>query len=143
MKNIMKEAHKLTKEIKKEYPEVDYKFQLGLCISYLSKKNEMKEDVEMVELKGSEKQVKWAEDIRKEVVEKLQNTKNEYEIMISEAEEKGERFPKRYTKNVAALEKLLNEVKENESAKAFIEEYRLSILELSDIWEVADFARNR
>ena len=142
MKNIMKEAHKLTKEIKKEFPEVDYKFQLGLCISYLSK-NEMKEDVEMVGLKGTEKQVKWAEDIRKEVVEKLQNTKNEYEKMISEAEEKGERLPKRYTKNVTALEKLLNEVKENESAKAFIEEYRLSILELSDIWEVADFARNR
>ena len=41
MKNIMKEAHKLTKEIKKEFPEVDYKFQLGLCISYLSK-NEVK-----------------------------------------------------------------------------------------------------
>lgn len=142
MKNIMKEAHKLTKEIKKEYPEVDYKFQLGLCISYLSK-NEMEEDVEMVELKGTEKQVKWAEDIRKEVVEKLQNAKNEYEKMILEAEEKGEKFPKRYTKNVAALEKLLNEVKENENAKAFIEEYRLSILELSDIWEVADFARNR
>ena len=142
MKNIMKEAHKLTKEIKKEFPEVDYKFQLGLCISYLSK-NEMKEDVEMVELKGTEKQVKWAEDIRKEVVEKLQNVKNEYEKMILEAEEKGKRFPKRYTKNVTALEKLLNEVKENESAKAFIEEYRLSILELSDIWEVADFARNR
>ena len=37
MKNIMKEAHKLTKEIKAEYPNVDYKFQLGLCISYLSK----------------------------------------------------------------------------------------------------------
>ena len=51
--------------------------------------------------------------------------------------------PKRYTKNVAALEKLLNELKENDSAKAFIEDYRLSILELSDIWEVADFARNR
>lgn len=142
MKELMKKAHQMTREIKDKFPEVDYKFQLGLCISYLSK-NEMKEDVEMVELKGSEKQVKWAEDIRKEVVEKLQNTKNEYEIMISEAEEKGERFPKRYTKNVAALEKLLNEVKENESAKAFIEEYRLSILELSDIWEVADFARNR
>ena len=37
MKNIMKEAHKLTKEIKKEFPEVDYRFQLGLCISYLYK----------------------------------------------------------------------------------------------------------
>ena len=46
MKNIMKEAHKLTKEIKKEYPEVDYRFQLGLCISYLYE-NEKKENVEM------------------------------------------------------------------------------------------------
>lgn len=37
MSLIMKEAHKMTKEIKAEYPEVDYKFQLGLCISYLLK----------------------------------------------------------------------------------------------------------
>lgn len=37
MKNIMKEAHKMTKGIKAKYPNVDYKFQLGLCISYLSK----------------------------------------------------------------------------------------------------------
>lgn len=40
MKNIMKEAHKLTREIKKEFPEVDYKFQLGLCISFLSKEGD-------------------------------------------------------------------------------------------------------
>ncbi|MGL5459141.1 MAG: hypothetical protein ACRDBY_05950 [Cetobacterium sp.] len=39
MKGIMKEAHKLTRKIKKEFPEVDYKFQLGLCISYLCKGN--------------------------------------------------------------------------------------------------------
>ena len=48
MKNIMKEAHKLTREIKAEFPNVDYKFQLGICISYLSK-NEMKEDDNMYE----------------------------------------------------------------------------------------------
>lgn len=45
MKNIMKEAHKMTKEIKREYPEVDYKAQLGICLSFLSK-NEG--DVEMI-----------------------------------------------------------------------------------------------
>jgi len=39
MKNLMKAAHKMAKEIKAEYPEVNYKFQLGLCISYLSKEN--------------------------------------------------------------------------------------------------------
>jgi hypothetical protein len=32
----MKEAHKLAKEIKREYPDVDYKAQLGICITYLS-----------------------------------------------------------------------------------------------------------
>lgn len=37
MKKILKEAHKLTKEIKAKYPEVDYRTQLGLCISYLLK----------------------------------------------------------------------------------------------------------
>ena len=36
-------------------------------------KNIMKEDVKMVELKGSEKQVKWAEDIRSEVLELLED----------------------------------------------------------------------
>ncbi|MFR4533186.1 MAG: hypothetical protein ACLT5Y_16905, partial [Thomasclavelia ramosa] len=30
------EAHKMTKEIKEQYPEVDYKFQLSLCLSFLS-----------------------------------------------------------------------------------------------------------
>ena len=35
---LIKEAHKLTKEIKTEFPEINYKFQLGLCISYLLKK---------------------------------------------------------------------------------------------------------
>lgn len=66
MSLVMKEAHRLTKEIKKEFPEVDYKFQLGICMSYLL--NGEGEN-EMVELQGSEKQVKWALDIRKEIIE--------------------------------------------------------------------------
>lgn len=65
MKNLLKEAHKLTKEIKNKYPEVDYKAQLGICISYLNNK----EEVEMVELKGTEKQIDWAEEIRKNIIE--------------------------------------------------------------------------
>ena len=64
-RNLRKEAHKLTKEIKKQYPEVDYKTQLGLCLSFLSQE---KGDNEMVELKGTEKQVKWAEDIRNRII---------------------------------------------------------------------------
>lgn len=66
--NIMKEAHKLTREIKKEFPNVDYKFQLGLCISYLHRN---KEAIKMVDLKGTEKQVNWANDIREDMLKRI------------------------------------------------------------------------
>ncbi|MFQ8932934.1 hypothetical protein [Intestinibacter bartlettii] len=39
-RNLMKEAHKMTKEIKEQYPEVDYQAQLGLCLSFLSQEQE-------------------------------------------------------------------------------------------------------
>ena len=61
----MKEAHKLAKGIKAEFPEVDYKFQLGLCITYLANEGANT----MVALKGSEKQVKWAEQIKAEMLQ--------------------------------------------------------------------------
>ena len=35
--NLFKAAHKMAKDIKAEYSEVNYKFQFGLCLSYLSK----------------------------------------------------------------------------------------------------------
>lgn len=62
-KNLIKEAHRLAKEIKAEHPEVNYNFQFGLNIKYLLSKVEGVEKV-MVELVGSEKQIKWAEQIR-------------------------------------------------------------------------------
>ena len=55
---IIKEAHKMAREIKEEFPEVNYKFQFGLNLAYLLKeKGENK-------MEGSEKQVKWANDIK-------------------------------------------------------------------------------
>ena len=45
-KEMMVKAHKMTKEIKAQYPDVDYKFQLGLCMPYFLNN---KEDIEMVE----------------------------------------------------------------------------------------------
>ena len=63
-RNLMKEAHKLTKQIVSKYGDVDYMTQLGLCLSFLSQEG----GKEMVELKGTEKQVKWAEDIRNRII---------------------------------------------------------------------------
>lgn len=63
-RNLMKEAHKMTREIVNKYGDVDYRTQLGLCLSFLSQEG----GKEMVELKGTEKQVKWAEDIRNRII---------------------------------------------------------------------------
>lgn len=60
-RNLMKEAHKMTKEIKEQYPEVDYQAQLGLCLSFLAQKGE--EEVKKIEGK-SEKQIRYAENCR-------------------------------------------------------------------------------
>lgn len=82
-RNLMKEAHKMTKEIKEQYPEVDYKAQLGLCLSFLSQE---KGEKKMVELKGTAKQIKWAEDLRSRFVKYLdfiQDLASEIEISES------------------------------------------------------------
>ena len=61
MKNILKKAHKLTKEIKEEYPEIDYKAQLGICISYLSKEETITIDtvINVAEKYTEEYQNRW------------------------------------------------------------------------------------
>ncbi len=64
MKNLFKEAHKITREFVEKY-EVDYQAQFGLCLSFLFEEEE-EEEVTMVELEGSDNQVAWAEDIREE-----------------------------------------------------------------------------
>lgn len=44
---LVKKAHKMAREIKAQYPEVDYRFQLGLCLSYLLNN---KEEIEMTRI---------------------------------------------------------------------------------------------
>ena len=41
MKEIMSQAHQMTKEIKTESPTVDYMFQLSLCIKFLIEEYKM------------------------------------------------------------------------------------------------------
>lgn len=76
MKKIFIEAHKMTREMVKEY-EVDYQTQFGLNLSYLLNKEEEESMNELVELKGSEKQVKWANDIRRKMITTLNYHKND------------------------------------------------------------------
>lgn len=140
-KELMVKAHQLTKEIKAEYPEVDYKFQLGLCLAYLYKEGEK----EMVELKGSEKQVKWAEDIRKEMLNDLEHMKEkpayfgQYIARIL-----GEDFPAAIRRDEARLEErraagmvYLNKAQEfiekEEKATAFINRRSARIEDIAEM----------
>ena len=54
MKEIFKKAHAMTREIKREYPEVDYRTQFGICLSYLL--NNKEEEKEMKEMKFYKKE---------------------------------------------------------------------------------------
>jgi len=62
-RNLFKEAHKLAKEIKNEYPEVDYKFQFSLCLAYLreekSLKDQLREAVEVAVKEFEASDYKW------------------------------------------------------------------------------------
>ena len=122
MKNmslIMKEAHKMAKEIKAEFKEVDYKFQLGLCISYL-----LKEEKKMVELQGSEKQIKWANDIRETIIKEASEMKDRIEERQQEKLLKIGKRLKVWDKQIKRIDELIKEVKNIEKASILIEEYR-------------------
>ena len=121
-KELMIKAHKMTNGIKNEYPEVDYKFQLGLCLAYLQNEGEN----EMVELKGTEKQIKWAEDIRKATVDAM---KEVVRVREEEHNVKGRKITAR--KLVESKERL--EVLENEeSSKYFIDNFAFILKNIKD-----------
>lgn len=121
MSLLMKKAHKMAKEIKNEFTNVDYKTQLGICMSYLL--NEEGEN-EMVELKGSEKQVKWATDIRENTIKSIERALERLEEIQIGRVAKGRKRGKLYDKRISKLKEVIEEVKNESSAKIFIEEYR-------------------
>ena len=76
MKNLFKKAHEMTRKMKERYPEVDYQTQFGLYVSYLFEKE--REEEEVKELKGTPKQIAWAEKIREEQMESFNRFKERW-----------------------------------------------------------------
>ncbi|HBG3258829.1 TPA: hypothetical protein KP562_003069 [Clostridioides difficile] len=122
MKTLFKEAHKIAREIKEKYNDVDYKVQFSLCLSFLNKKG----DIKMKELKGSEKQIIWANDIRTDILNltneleksKLERIKNEdYKIKDMSIEEMTERCKRKF-------ERIREAISNIEDAKFFIDNFR-------------------
>lgn len=96
MKKIFKEAHRMTNK-------VDYQAQFGLNLSYLL---ENEEEKEVKELKGTEKQVKWAEDIRKDQMESYNRFKERWiEKRTAEGNQEELDYIEELTKRVLSIEK--------------------------------------
>lgn len=108
MKNLFKKAHEMTRKMKERYPEVDYQAQFGLCLSYLLEKEreEGNMKIEMKELKGTEKQIKFANDIKEATLEIV----NQFERAIEQ-----------YSKHDAMREKHMQRL---EKVKDLFESYR-------------------
>jgi len=100
-REIMIVAHKMTKEIKTEFAEVNYSFQLGLCMSYLAKEGVNKM---LAIINGSEKQIAWAEKIRIEQIETM-NKEAKYFV------ERGVRENWDYSAIIIKIEKGTEELK--------------------------------
>ena len=126
MKNIMKEAHNLTKKIIREGDS--YKATFRICLSYVH--SQVKKGVnKMVELKGSEKQVKWALEIRKQVLEVIENARAR---KVEEVSKRADKVKKDGTvitakDRVEKMNKRFNEltksIENNESSVFFIENF--------------------
>lgn len=128
MKNLFKKAHKMTRKIVERYNDVDYKAQFTLCLEYLS---EGEEEMVKAELKGTEKQIKWAEDIRAELIEKINAAKeNEKMIEAMEAE----------TCNVMTVEQLFDRlekrINEVEDAEFFIDHRKATLAKYVELLNV-------
>lgn len=122
MKNVMNKAHEITKKIIRKGDSYRATFRLALSFAHsLVKKGVNK----MVELKGTEKQVKWASDIRETVLRYLNKA---LEMQLEKSDSKGDRkgktvkewrveFTNRFNRD-------LDEVINNYSAEFFIKNFK-------------------
>ena len=121
MKKIFKEAHRMTREMVNEYG-VDYKAQFSLCLSYLLEKEKEEKrgmKIKMKELQGTRKQIKFANDIKKvviEIVERLPEAIEKYS--------KNEEMAKKYMRRFEEIKKLFESY---EDAGRFISDWKAVI----------------
>lgn len=86
-KELMIKAHKMTKEIKAEYPAVNYKFQLGLCLAYLYENEGEVEMISYTTKNGAKVEIKLegklVADLTVNGIEVVKNNKYSHVVFIS------------------------------------------------------------
>jgi hypothetical protein len=118
MKNVFKKAHELTKKIIKLGDSYRATFKLALIFVYSQIRKGVKV---MVELKGTEKQIKYANDIRDEVLRIIPKAIDFYEELQNKNFEKRGKINKIYENNIKRLiPKVENEINTQEDAGMII-----------------------
>ena len=121
--NIFKKAHEITKKIIRKGDSYRETFRLALIFVY----SEIKKGVtKMVELKGTEKQVKWANNIRDLAITILNeriNSKIEFNKVFIEKKGKDNQG---ILKSIEVLKNTIDKINSIDDSKWFIEELRYS-----------------
>jgi predicted metal-dependent phosphoesterase TrpH len=127
MKNVMKRAWEIAKEgVKKFGGKVKEYFATALKLAWKEAKRIAANEVGAIQLTGSEKQIKWAEDIRKVVIENIDSV---FAVLDKSFEENknelSERKLERAQKAIEELKKITNNFIENEeNAGEWIEKFK-------------------
>lgn len=127
MKNVMVRAWEIAKEgVKKFGGKVKEYFAMALKLAWKEAKRIAANEVGAIQLTGSEKQIKWAEDIRKVVVENIDSV---FAVLDKSFEENknelSERKLERAEKAIEELKKITNNFIENEeNAGEWIEKFK-------------------
>lgn len=139
MKNVMKKAHEITKKIIRKGDSYKATFRLALSFTH----SLIKKGVEVVELKGTEKQIKWATDIKAEILNKVDILICKFEELIESktlgmVNLEGIKLEKRIAyieKRKALLEYLLQgkENIENISSASYLIDYRSNYRSFQDV----------
>ena len=121
--NVFKKAHEITKKIIRKGDSYRETFRLVLIFVY----SEMKKGiVKMVELKGTEKQVKWANNIRDLAITILNeriNSKIDFNKVFIEKKGKDNQG---ILKSIEVLKNTIDKINSRDDSKWFIEELRYS-----------------
>lgn len=122
MKNVFKKAHEITKKIIRKGDSYRETFRLALIVVYSQLKKGVKA---MVELKGSEKQVKWAMDLREVVLVACDDAIEAYEKMQQESIIKKGKRVKMRDRQITSIKELKTELENESKASFFINEYSM------------------
>ena len=119
--NVFKKAHEIARKIIRKGDSYRETFRLALVFVY----SELKKGVnKMVELKGTEKQVKYANDIKSKLVKTINNAMQELEKFQTENIEINGKRSKKRDRLISEMKNELDIIINIENSKEIIESYK-------------------